>query len=493
MEQKELNKRSINISIALMAFSGLLIIYVETMIVPAIPVFITYFHSTYDNVSWILTAYIISGTVSAAVFGKISDVYGKKKIFMILGIIYTVAISFGGFTHTLDELIAVRAVQGLGFGMIPIAFAIINDIVPREKLALAQGIMSATFAIGSGIGLVLGSYITETLGWQWDFHTAIPVAIILLILIYILIKDQTVARKQKIDFAGVGMLGSALILLIFGLSEGERYGWYSHLIIGIFIASIALFVVFGVFENLYKYAFINMKLLKKRNVFLANIIGLFAMAAMYFLFFTVPTLLQDPSPTGFGKSIFDSGLILFPATVMNMIFAPVAARIIRKHSAKLSILLGLMVDFIGFFLLFMFRATIDEILLDTIFVGAGISLMLVGIINVLLTSTPRENAGEATGINTVFRDIGMSIAPAVGGALETMYTSPVVIGVKIVNGVPYKIMENFPDATAYNFIYLIGVIFVVFSFIFTLFIKRQRKPAKANSAPKTEKTETVEN
>ena len=168
MSETPMSKKSINISIALMAFSGLLIIYVETMIVPAIPIFITFFHSTYSNVSWILTAYIISGTVSAAIFGKVADIVGKKKVFLILGIIYTIAISFGGFTRTLDELIAVRAVQGLGFGMIPIAFAIINDVVPREKLALAQGIMSATFAIGSGIGLDLGSYITETLGWQWD-------------------------------------------------------------------------------------------------------------------------------------------------------------------------------------------------------------------------------------------------------------------------------------------------------------------------------------
>jgi EmrB/QacA subfamily drug resistance transporter len=472
MAETPMSRRSINITIALMAFSGLLIIYVETMIVPAIPVFIKFFHTTYSDVSWILTAYIISGTVSAAIFGKVADIAGKKKVFLILGIIYTIAVSFGGFTHTLDELIAVRAVQGLGFGMIPIAFAIINDVVPREKLALAQGIMSATFAIGSGIGLVLGSFITETLGWQWDFHTAIPVSIILLVLVYIYIRESTVTRKQKIDFAGVAMLGSGLVLLIFGLSEGQHFGWYSHLIIGIFILSFIIFAAFTYLESHYKYAFIDMKLLRKRNIFLSNIVGLFAMAAMYFLFFTVPTLLQDPSPTGFGKTVFISGLILFPATIMNMVFAPVAARIIRKRSARLSILLGLTVDVIGFALLYLYRATIPEILLDTMFVGAGIAMMLVGIINVLLTSTPREKAGEATGMNTVFRDIGMSIAPAVGGAIETIYTVNVTVGVKFINGLPVKIQEAFPDATAYNYIYLIGVIFVIFGFIFTALIKK---------------------
>ncbi len=472
MSELPMSKKSINITVALMAFSGLLIIYVETMIVPAIPIFITFFHSTYSNVSWILTAYIITGTVSAAIFGKVADMVGKKKIFLILGIIYTIAISFGGFTRTLDELIAVRAVQGLGFGMIPIAFAIINDVVPREKLALSQGIMSATFAIGSGIGLVLGSYITETLGWQWDFHTAIPVAVILLILVFIFIRENTVKEKQKIDFAGVAMLGGGLVALIFALSEGEHYGWYSHLIIGLFITAFALFVVFTYFESHYKYAFINMKLLKKRNILLSNIVGLFAMAAMYFLFFTVPTLLQDPAPVGFSKTVFDSGLILFPATVMNMIFAPVAAKIIKRRGPRLSIILGLTVDLIGFGLLYLYRATIPEILLDTIFVGAGISMMLVGIINVLLTSTPRENAGEATGMNTVFRDIGMSIAPAVGGALETMYTIKVVIGVTVINGIPHAITAAFPDKTAYDYIYLIGVIFVVMGFLFTLLMKK---------------------
>jgi MFS family permease len=472
MPETQMSKKSINITIALMAFSGLLIIYVETMIVPAIPVFIKFFHSTYSNVSWILTAYIISGTVSAAIFGKIADIVGKKKIFLILGIIYTIAISFGGFTNTLYELIAVRSVQGLGFGMIPIAFAIINDVVPRDKLVLAQGIMSATFAIGSGMGLVLGSYITEALGWQWDFHTAVPVAIILLILVYIFIRENTVTGKQKIDFAGVSMLGAALVLLIFGLSEGQYYGWYSHLITGTFISSFMLFALFTYFESHYKYAFINMKLLKKRNIFLSNIVGLFAMAAMYFLFFTVPTLLQDPAPSGFGKTIFDSGLILFPATLMNMVFAPVAAMVIKKRGPRLSIIIGLSVDVIGFSLLYLYRATIPEILLDTMFIGAGISMMLVGVINVLLTSTPRENAGEATGMNTVFRDIGMSIAPAVGGALETMYTIPVTVGVKIINGVPHKIFASFPDATAYNYIYLIAVIFLILGFIFTTFIKK---------------------
>ncbi len=471
----EPSKQQINITIALMAFAGMLIIYVETMIVPAIPIFIKFFHSTYNDVSWILIAYIISGTVSAGIFGRIADIIGKRKVFLILSLIYAIAVSFGGFAKTLDELIAIRAVQGLGFGMFPIAFAIINDVVPRKRLALAQGILSATFAIGSGIGLVGGAYITEKLGWEYSYHTAIPVAFLLFILSFIYLKDYTKSRREKIDFIGVALLGIPLTLFIYALSEGEAIGWTSFTITTMFILSFIFFGAFIIFESKTKHPFINMKLLKTRNIFMANFIGLFAMAAMYFLFFTIPTLLQDPKPVGFGKTILESGLVMLPATIMNMVFAPVAAKIIRAKGPKLSIFLGLSVDFIGFLLLYSYRASVMEILVDTMFVGAGISLMLVGIINALLISTPRESAGEATGMNTVFRDIGMAIAPAVGGVLETMYTVPVVVGAGISHGVQYKITHNFPDGTAFDYIYMVGIIFVVIGFAFTALIKNNKR------------------
>ncbi|MEM4070602.1 MAG: MFS transporter, partial [Thermoplasmata archaeon] len=164
------------LTIGIMAFMGILITYVETMIMPAIPILEHFFHTNYDSLSWIITAYIISGTISAAIFGRLADIYGKKKILVILALVYAIAISFGGFATSLDELIAVRAVQGLGMGMFPVAFALLNDQVSKENLPLAQGILSSTFIGGAAIGLVLGAWITQNYGWQWSYHSAIPVA-----------------------------------------------------------------------------------------------------------------------------------------------------------------------------------------------------------------------------------------------------------------------------------------------------------------------------
>ncbi len=472
---ENLQKSDIIRIVALMAFSGTLIIYVETMIVPAIPVFITFFDTTYDNVSWILTAYLITGTVAAGIFGKLGDVFGKRKVFLILSLIYAISVSFGGFAKTLDELVAIRVVQGIGFGMYPLAYAIINDVVPRSKLALAQGLMSATFAVGAGLALVIGSYITETYSWQWSYHTIAPVAFLLFILSYFFLKDSAKPKKEKIDLAGVSIMALALVTLIFGLSEGNTYGWSSPVILFSFIISIISFYSFVKYELSSKYAFIDMHLLKRRNVLIANFVGLFTMAGMYFLFFTVPTLLQDPSPSGFGKSIFESGLIMLPATILAMVFAPLASKITDDYGPKTSIIVGLSVSFIAFIILLLDRSTILDIIEAAAVLGSGFTFVLVGIINLLLISTPRSKSGEATGINTVFRELGMTIAPALGGTYETMYSINVIIGI-----IPYKfsglpfipVTYSFPSATAYNFTYITGIIFLLFALFLTTIIKK---------------------
>jgi len=480
---EKLQKSDIIRIVALMAFSGTLIVYVETMIVPAIPVFITYFNTTYDDVSWILTAYLITGTIAAGIFGKLGDVFGKRKVFLILSLIYAISVSMGGFATSLDELVAIRVVQGIGFGMYPLAYAIINDVVPKSKLALAQGLMSATFAVGAGIALVLGAYITETFSWQWSYHAIAPVAFALFILSYFFLKDNTAPVKEKIDLVGVGIMASGLVMLIFALSEGNTYGWSSPLIVSLFILSIIAFYVFVRYEIHIKYPFIDMKLLKSKNVLIANFVGLFTMAGMYFLLFTVPTLLQDPAPSGFGKTILESGLIMLPATILAMVFAPVAARITDSKGPKTSILIGLLVSFVAFILLLFDRSTVMDIIEAATILGSGFSFVLVGIINLLLTSTPDSKSGEATGMNTVFRELGMTIAPAIGGTFETMYSVRVIIGL-----IPYKfdgfpfvpVTYGFPSATAYNFTYITGIVFLLVAVLLTTLIEKKRDDNNEN-------------
>lgn len=455
---------------------GILITYVETMVTPALPILVSDFHTNYDSLSWIITAYILSGTVSAAIFGRLADIYGKKRIFVLLAGVYTVAVSFGGFATDLPQFIAVRAVQGVGMGMFPVAYALLNDEVPRENLALAQGIISSTFTGGAAVGLVAGAYITQYYGWQWSYHSAIPIAIALLISAAIVVKESPIRRKESIDFAGVGALSLSVILLILGLSEGQYWGWHSIAILSVFALSIVFLGVFVAIERVVKMPFINLRLLRVRNIFLANITGLFAMSGMFFLFYTVPALLQDPSPAGFGMSIFHSGLIMLPAAIASMIFAPLSAAVTNRRGPKVTILIGGIVLFLSYLALLFNRQTTISVLEDTTMMGISLSFIFVGVINILLVSTPQKDAGVSTGMNVVFRNIGSSIAPAIGGVLESTFVTPVLLGVynfPVLGMKFFPIFHSFPSNAAYDYIYVIGLVFVAIMVILTLFMKNE--------------------
>ena len=475
MERKRRLSSHASSTIIIMAIMGILVNYVETMITPALPELKTDFITNYDTLSWIITAYVISGTVSAAIFGRLADMYGKKRIFMLLSFIFAVAISFGGFATTLDQFIAIRAVQGLGMGMFPVAFALLNDQVPKEELPLAQGILSSTFTAGAALGLVLGAWITQTFEWQYSYHSAIPIAFGLFIASYVFLRDSEQRIKSTIDFLGISLISSGLVLLILGLSEGESWGWASLTIRTLFMLSAILIVLFIIVETRKKEPFISMKLMKIRNVFLANFTGLFAMAAMFFLFYSVPPLLEDPKPAGFQLSVISAGLTMLPAALASMMVAPIAAMVTKRIGPKVSIEIGSIILFLSYIGLYYYRGTQLAIMEDATILGIGLSFIFVGMINILLVSTPPRDAGASTGMNVVFRNIGSAIAPAISGVFETMYQVKAVIGV---NQAKQPVYAYFPDHTAFSYIFLTGMIFLIISIIFTLSMKNPKMGGK---------------
>jgi MFS family permease len=186
--------------------------HAETMLLPAIPDIITDFHINYINSSWILTAYLISGAVMTPIAGKLSDIYGKKKILLIIMATYTIGVTLGGLASSFSFLLIARTIQGVGFSVFPIAFGIIWSQFPPQKLAVAQGIFISTFSGGSAVGLAVGGPIVSYLGWHATFFSILPVAVALIVmvnrLVYVSSKEQEsvvawwcfVARKTKPNY-----------------------------------------------------------------------------------------------------------------------------------------------------------------------------------------------------------------------------------------------------------------------------------------------------
>src|SRR4026208_1493865 len=177
-------------SLAILGSALLIAMYGETMLLPAIPDIIKEFNISYSTSSWILSAYLIAGAVSTPVAGKLSDIYGRKKMVMIIMIIYIVGISLGGLSTNITFLIVARIIQGIGISMFPIAFGIIRDQLPRDKLAIGVGVFSSMFAAGSVVGLAVGGNVIQAFGWHATFLSIIPFAISLWIIIKIIISHD---------------------------------------------------------------------------------------------------------------------------------------------------------------------------------------------------------------------------------------------------------------------------------------------------------------
>lgn len=179
------------LTLAILGSSLLITLYGETMLLPAIPDIIRDFDITYTTSSWILTAYLVSGAVMTPIAGKLSDIYGRKKMVVIIMIIYIIGIIAGGFSTSYSFLLVARIIQGIGISMFPIAFGIVRDQFPPEKLAIGVGVFSSMFAAGSVVGLGVGGTIIQTLGWRATFFSIIPIAIALWFIIQRYIRDTS--------------------------------------------------------------------------------------------------------------------------------------------------------------------------------------------------------------------------------------------------------------------------------------------------------------
>src|ERR671933_1984579 len=176
-----------------------MVMYAETMLIPAIPDLIRDFHVSYSMSSWILTAYLVSGAVMTPIAGKLSDIYGRKKVLLVIMVIYAVGVCLAGFSSNISFMLLARAIQGMGMSMFPIAFGIVRDKFPREKISIGQGVITSMFALGAENGLAAGGIIIENYGWRTTFFTIIPVAVALLLVIrrVIFVNDGDDAQYQK--------------------------------------------------------------------------------------------------------------------------------------------------------------------------------------------------------------------------------------------------------------------------------------------------------
>lgn len=434
---------------------GFLLNYVESMVIPSIPSLQVDFHTTTALSSWIIAAFLITGSVSAPLFGKLGDNHGKKKMLLVSLSVYTIGVGLAGFSTSMVELIIARALQGVGFGGIPLAFAIIIDIFPTERVGMAQGVMSAFFATGGVAGLVAGSYIKAYLGWQWTFHSALIVSIVILAAIVIIKHRDVVFKHEKIDYPGAALLTIGLTLILLFITRGSTIGWTTTLSISLITAGLILAALFIVRQKRASKPLINLRLMSKRNVMIANVEGTIAMLMLQLMFLSVVYYTGDPKPFGAGDTTIMTGLILAPGAVAMAIVGPLMGRMIKRIGPKPIVMIGAALLIMGLVTFLTERNTLVGLIISGAGIWTGIVSVFVPTVNMVAMDMPPDKRAIGMGTNMMIRNMGGSVGPTLSSSIMTIYSAsiaaPALAGGAKVSGV------SFPTGTAFDYLMYIGL------------------------------------
>src|SRR3954466_12007962 len=212
------------------------------MVAPALPAIQKDLHTTTTGVTWVLTIYLLTASIATPILGRLGDMFGKEHVLVgVLGM-FALGSLVAGLSHSIGVLIAGRAIQGFGGAVFPLAFGIIRDEFPPERVAQGIGLISATFGIGGGVGLVAAGFIVDNFSYEWIFWIALFVTVIAIVCTLLFVPESPIKVPAKIDWIGPLLLSVGLLSPVPGISEGPRWGWDSVRVVGVFVTSAVAFV-----------------------------------------------------------------------------------------------------------------------------------------------------------------------------------------------------------------------------------------------------------
>jgi len=429
----------------------LLVMYTEAVLIPSLPTIQRQFHVTPSDVSWVLSIYLLTGTISVALFGKLGDIHGKRKLFLVALTIYTIGVTFTGFAPTFSILLLARALQGLGMAIFPLGFTIVREEFPPRMVPQVQGIISAMFGVGIAIALPLGSFIAENYGWEWTYHSIIPFALTVLYASYKVLRESRYRSQGKMDWTGLTLLSIFSVAALIAVTRAPTIGWLNPWTIGLLILSAISLIAFIYYEKLENSPLLPISLMADKNVLITDAGIFLAGFAVQMMNQAIIYILQMPHPYGYGKNILQSGLLMTPNAIAMLIVAPIVGKLMVKYGAKPFVYIGAILAILGLATLSFDPVGLGLLKLITlvVIVGTSISVLNVSLINVLIFSVDKRFLGVTTGLNSLFRNLGASWGPAVAGTLMTMYS--ITVSFPTPGGL---IRIRIPEATAYRYLFI---------------------------------------
>jgi EmrB/QacA subfamily drug resistance transporter len=428
----------------------------QTIVGTALPRIVTELKGN-NLYTWVVTAYLLTATVTVPIYGKLSDVYGRRPLLLIGVSIFLVGSALSGLSQTMGQLIAFRGVQGLGAGaLFPISLAIIGDLFSPQERGRYQGLFGAVFGLSFIIGPFLGGYLTDNINWRWVFYVNIPVGIVALTVIAAVLPNfaRPPSSVRDTDFVGIAVLTCCLVPLLIGLTEkgqtapdGQLYGWLTWQVGGLILLSAVLLVVFILIERVAKEPVIPLDLFKTRTT-AGTYAAVFCLGfGMFMAVIYLPRFYQVVR----GVSATQSGYEIWPLLVGLMGGSILAGQLIsRTGRYKTLMLVSILILIVGAYLMTHLQPDTNNWVLWSwmLILGAGIGPGLAGFTVVIQSVAPLPRLGVATSTLTLLRQLGGSVSLAIAGTLfNSTFTRELPVRLAA-NGVPATIADALAKAAS---------------------------------------------
>jgi EmrB/QacA subfamily drug resistance transporter len=449
------------LTLGVLVISALAYALSQTLVAPALPAIQHDLNTSTTTVTYVLTAYLLSASVATPIVGRLGDMFGKERMLVVTLIAFGTGSLIAALSHSIGMLIAGRVIQGVGGAVFPLAFGIIRDEFPPERVATGIGLISATFGIGGGAGLVLSGVIVDNLSYEWLFWLGVFATAVAVVATHLFVPESPVKSPAKIDWGGAALLSGGLVSLLVGVSEGNAWGWGSGRVLGLFAAAAVLIVIWVRYEGTVPQPLVDMRMMRERAVLFTNASGFLVGFGMFGSFILIPQFVQtQPSAGyGFGASVTEAGLFLLPSAAVMLVAGPLAGWLGSRFGSKVPMLMGTAMASASYLFLAVSHGDRLSIYFGTTLLGLGIGFSFAAMANLIVEAVSQRQTGVATGMNTIMRTIGGSL----GGQLA----ATIVAGHVALSGVP--------EESGFTLAFAMSAAGVALAFVFALAIPTQRQ------------------
>lgn len=405
--------------IAVLALCGTVVSLQQTMVLPLVPDLPDLIGTTPGNASWMVTATLVAGAVATPVISRMADMYGKRRMIFVTLAIVALGAAIGGIAPSLPFLIVARALQGMGMALVPVGIATMRDELDPDQVPLAVALMSATLAIGAGVGLPLGGFLAQTYDWHVVLWLPGVLALLMVLLVRATVAESTVRSPGAFDVRGAVLLSVALVLLLLAVSKGAEWGWLDTRTLAAFGVGVALLAVFVPLELRIPNPLVDIRTAAQPIVVSANTISLFMGFGLFVNMLVSTQLLQTPEDSGYGMGLdgLHAGLWMAPSAVAFGLLAPFAGWVTRRFGPELAIAVGGSIMAASYLVRVPLSGSIGAIVVGSVVVTVGTALAYSALPTLIMRSVPVTETAAANGLNTLLRSVGTSTASAVTAAI----------------------------------------------------------------------------